>query len=182
MKKRCILLIGFLVLFHSIAFAAKIEKTEDYKGTRIYSVTDTDSSSAFNFSNHYQLTTIFSSVYGKNDTIGLKKITLQYYTDQYDIIAIRPMIKINIDGQMWDVTSTASSTVTSDGIPQFTWLFPDDLVRALLATNKAVSFKFFCNTTEGEHFREYTVPYRIVATVQKMYLQTVEPENSVLVN
>lgn len=181
MKMKCILLIGFLFFFASVAFAATIESSEDYKGTRTYFVIDTESSSIFNFSNHYQLITIFSSVYEKGSTIALENFTLQYDTSQYDVISIRPMIKFNVNGKSWEITSASSGTFTSDGIAQFTWLLPGSLIQALLDTKKDVSVKFFYTTSEGERFRDYTIPYKIIASVQNMYLQKVEPINSVVV-
>jgi hypothetical protein len=181
MKKKCILLIGFLFFFASVAFAATIESSEDYKGTRTYFVVDTESSSIFSFSNRYQLTTIFSSIYKKGSITAVENFTLQYDTSQYDIISIRPLINFNISGKIWEITSASSGTFNSDGIAQFTWLFPDSLIQALLETKKDVSVKFFYNTSEGERFRDYTIPYKIIASVQNMYLQKIEPINSVLV-
>lgn len=181
MKKKCILLILFLVLFTSVAYASTIKSTEDYRGTRIYSIIDKDSSNIFNFSSPYQLTIIFSLIYERGSTIALKKFTLQYDTEKYDIISIRPMIILNIDSKTWEITSTSSSTVTSDGIHQFTWAFPDPLVQSLLDTKKDISVKFFYNTAEGDQFRDYIIPYKIIASVQNMYLQKIEPINYVLV-
>jgi hypothetical protein len=180
MKKKCILIIGFLFLFTSVAFATAIKSNEDYKGTRTYSVTDTESASIFNLSNHYQITTIFSSIYEKGSTSALENFTLQYDTSDYDIISIRPMIKFTVDGKVWEITSSSSSTFTSDGIVQFNWSLPNALVQTLLETKKEVSVRFFYNTSEGDRFRDYTIPYRIITSVQEMYLQKIEPINSVL--
>ncbi|HWR08041.1 hypothetical protein [Sporomusa sp.] len=180
MKRKSILLALTLLLFASVTFAATIKNYEEYTGRRTYTVTDTKSSSIFDLNRHYKITTTFSSIYEKGSNEAVKKLTLQYDSAEDAVISIRPAIKLIIDDQTWQVTSKSHSTVNSDGSTQFIWTLPTEVIKSLMETKKAITVKFFYSTPNGDCFKEYTIPYKIVATVQTMYLQNIEPVNSLI--
>ncbi|WP_371377711.1 hypothetical protein [Sporomusa aerivorans] len=180
MKRKGILLALILLLFASVTFAANIKSYEEYTGRRTYTVTDTKSSSIFDLNNHYKITTIFSSVYEKGSNEAVKKLTLQYYTAEEAVIAIRPTIKLTIDDETWQLTATSRSTVNSDGSIQFIWILPVAVTKSLMDTKKAITVRFFYNTPNGDCFKDYTIPHKIIAVVQTMYLQDIESVNSLL--
>jgi hypothetical protein len=49
-----------------------------------------------------------------------------------------------------------------------------------METKKAILVRFFYNTPDGDRVKDYTIPYKTITLVQSMYLQKIEPVNSVL--
>lgn len=169
MKKVSILLLISFLFLTAAASANGIKSDEDYTGKRWYSVTDTESSKFYDFNEHYKITTTFSTVYEKNSTTSLKEYVLEYQKD--NLISIRPRITFQISGKTWEVFSQEESYVDNNGAVQCRWVLPASLLNALLSAKKDITVRFFYNTDDGDHSKDYTIPYRVVKSVQTMYLQ-----------
>lgn len=179
MKKVITLVLLFLFWGENLIAANQIQSIETYTGEQTLFVTDTESSGMFDFGEKYKISTTFNVVLEKDMTTSAKKIILQYYSDKYDILSLRPVIKFAIDDKLWELTSAVAST-NIDGLVQITIGLPDPIVNAIMETKNDISIRFFYSTSEGDKFRDYTVSKKFIFSVQKMYKQT--PKRAIYLN
>jgi hypothetical protein len=175
MKNLYVLLIVYLLFSTAVATANSIKSDETYTGKRIFFVTDTESSGMFDFKERYKITTTFNIIYEKDKPAPLKNFIVQYHTNKYDIRSIRPVISFNIDGKTWQLSSSTATSKNNDEGAQITLSMPEPLVSAIMETKGDIAIRFFYKTTDGDNYKDYTISQKFVASVQRLYTQTVKP-------